>query len=69
MTPKLKFDLIRPTQFQDFHFFKIFCLSTPWSLKLRFKSFLWFSQHLEVTQSDHFSKVVLTFEDLPKLFI
>ena len=32
MTSKLKFDLIRPTQFRgarDFQFHKIFCLNTP----------------------------------------
>ncbi len=31
--------------------------------------FWWFSQNLLITQRGHFSKVVLTFEDLPKLLL
>ena len=72
MTSKLKFDLIRPTEFggaRDFHFYKIFCLSIPWILNLQFKSF-WviFSERAGHTKK-FFRSGLLEFLDLPKLLV
>ena len=72
MTSKLKFDLIRPPYFGgawDFQIYKIFCLSTPWTLNLQFKSF-WvvFSERVCHTK-EFFRSGFLEFDFLPKLLV